>query len=134
VKESGRPNSKSERKWRSFAVITIAACLLASFLVETACAQAIPRRIEQLQTYRGQITPPPLSPADQLRQDIIQATNPQSGTVNVGILSKPRPLWPTGGAPNVSVGVSSGPNPLWSQGGQTNVNVGAGQGPRRLWP
>lgn len=94
---SARRKGRGAMKIVLVAILGTIACALWSFLPANSYAQQIPRRVEQLQTYRGQITPPPLSQADSLRDDIINATQPNTGAVDVRVLQRPdvaRPPWP----------------------------------------
>jgi hypothetical protein len=68
------------------AIGVIAAAVLLCLLSEQeASAQTIPRRVDMLQTVQP-LQKPPMFRVDRLRADIIDATNPQTGRVNVRIL------------------------------------------------
>lgn len=68
--------------------------VLMTLAPSTVFAQQIPPRIYQLQEYR-QIVPTPPSNADRVRGDIIKATNPRTGKVNVRALAAPEVAWPS---------------------------------------
>jgi hypothetical protein len=68
-------------------IIPTVALMLAIAAPCTLFAQQVPPRAYQLQDYQL-ITPPPPSNADRVRQDVIRATNPYTGTVNVRVLQQ----------------------------------------------
>jgi hypothetical protein len=72
----------------AFVWLVFRANILCVAMAETADAQGIPRRSQVLQTYRP-VADPPVSQVERLREDIIQATNPVTGTVNVRELRGP---------------------------------------------
>lgn len=97
--------------------------------------QQVPLRALQLQEYR-KIAPSPLSNADRLRSDIIAATNPETGAVDVRVLRTPDvpgPAW-SRGIPS-SARVLASPDvagPAWNTGTSPPVQslpTPSGQGP-----
>lgn len=89
--------------------------ILAGLFPDTACAQAVPSRTYQLQEYRP-IAPAPPSNADRVRLDVIKATNPYTGTVDVRMLRGPQPLDVpsslSGPGIQANVGMVTGKQPL----------------------
>jgi hypothetical protein len=57
---------------------------------ETAQAQQIPRRLDTLQLIRP-IAPTPVPPVERLRQDIIRAIDPKTGTIDASQIVGPIP-------------------------------------------
>jgi hypothetical protein len=55
---------------------------------DTSPAQVIPGRLNMLQQYR-QVAPAPVPQVERLRQDIVRAVDPATGTVDVRKLSRP---------------------------------------------
>lgn len=88
--------------------------ILAGLFPDTACAQAVPSRTYQLQEYRP-IAPAPPSNADRVRLDVIKATNPYTGRVDVRMLYGPQPL--------------DVPSSLMGPGIQANVGTATGKQP-----
>jgi hypothetical protein len=57
---------------------------------ETVAAQGIPPRSNVLQSYKPVATPP-VSQVERLREDIINATNPETGALSVNRITTSRP-------------------------------------------
>jgi hypothetical protein len=108
------------------ASVAFLACALGILLSTPVCGQQVPPRAYQLQEYRS-IAPSPLSNADRVRYDVIRATDPQTGAVNVRVLETPDvpgPAW-TPGTP-ASVQALPTPDvsgPPWSPGAPASVRA-----------
>ncbi|HMK35594.1 MAG TPA: hypothetical protein VK463_11035 [Desulfomonilaceae bacterium] len=127
---------KPKRTALHIGALCIAATVLVIALVPSvASAQQVPPRGYQLQQYR-MISPEPLSNADRVRHDVIRATNPVSGRVDVRVLQTPDvtgPAW--GGRGRGSVGQIPTPGvegPPW--GGRGRGSAGQISAPDRAGP
>lgn len=68
--------------------LAVAALILGTIVPPSSFAQQVPPRGYQLQEYR-RISPAPLSAAQRVKREVIRATNPRTGAVDVRILSRP---------------------------------------------
>lgn len=93
--------------------------------VDTAQAQQIPRRLDSLQLIKP-IAPPPVPPVERLRQDIIGAVNPRTGTVDV------RKLYTSPSRPGPGVSVGSGPAGIFTSPSRPDPGQSVGSQPGGL--
>lgn len=96
---------------------TLGLLIAGSLWPSISSAQAVPPRGYQLQEFR-QISPSPLSTAQRVRREIIRATNPYTGQVDVRVLSRPdvpRPGWfgPSRSGNPQAVSRPDVPRPTW---------------------
>lgn len=88
---SGQMTRASVLTKRFIAVaVLLLTVLICCASVETVAAQGIPPRSNVLQSYKPVATPP-VSQVERLREDIINATNPQTGRLNVNRITTSRP-------------------------------------------
>jgi hypothetical protein len=87
--------------------LAFAALILGTIVPLSSFAQQVPPRGYQLQEYR-RISPAPLSAAQRVKREVIKATNPRTGTVDVRILSRPD----VPGPPWIGTRRSGTPQPL----------------------
>jgi len=79
--------------WSGICKVAAALMLVASLCVlaaDTVQAQQIPRRLNSLQLIRP-IAPTPVPPVERLRQDIVRAIDPKTGTIDASQIVGPIP-------------------------------------------
>jgi hypothetical protein len=92
-----RNTSLSAALFRVVGLAAVALCLC-TLAADMSHAQQIPRRLDTLQLIRP-IAPAPVPPVERLRQDIVRAINPRTGTIDVRELASPaRPSRPGSGS------------------------------------
>jgi len=117
--------------------LIVAALMLGTMVPLNSFAQQVPPRGYQLQEYR-RISPAPLSAAQRVKREVIKATNPENGAVDVRILSRPdvpRPAWygPTRSGSPRAVSRPDIPRPRW-QGPSRSGNPVATPAPPQTRP